>query len=108
MAERVTGCRAEPGMEEAILKLFGRKDYTPLNIPQLLQQLGLRPNQQQELQQVLRRLERSGQITRTKRNRYIQCREADLIPGTIRINRQGKGFLQPDEPALREIVVPES
>ena len=52
-------------LEQAILKLIGRKDYTPLNVPQLLARLGLQPNQQQELQQSLRKLERSGQITRT-------------------------------------------
>ena len=83
-------------MEEKILELLGRKDYAPSNIPELLNRLGLRPNQQQELQQALRELERSGQITRTKGNRYIISREADLVPGKIRINRQGKGFLQPD------------
>jgi len=95
-------------MEEKILELLGRKDYAPSNIPELLNRLGLRPNQQQELQQVLRELERSGQITRTKGNRYIISREADLVPGKIRINRQGKGFLQPDDPGVGEIVVPES
>ena len=83
-------------MEEAILKLLGRKDYAPLNVPQLLKALGLQPNQQQELQRSLQALERCGEITRTKGNRYIKSLEADLIPGTIRINRQGKGFLQPD------------
>jgi exoribonuclease R len=31
----------------------------------------------------------------------------DLIPGKIRMNRAGKGFLQPDDPALKEITVPE-
>src|SRR5690242_6811398 len=95
-------------MEEAILKLLGRKDYSPLNVPELLGGLGLLPNQQQELQHALRELERSGQTTRTKGNRYILSNEADLVPGTIRVNRQGKGFLQPDDPAVREIVVPES
>src|SRR5437667_4139259 len=95
-------------MEQKILSLLGRKDYAPLNIPELLRRLGLAPNRQQQLQQALRELERSGQITRTKGNRYIRSDEADLIPGTIRINRQGKGFLQPDEPGLREILVPES
>src|SRR5205085_5556845 len=34
--------------------------------------------------------------------------EADLVPGEIRINRQGKGFLHPDDPSVGEIVVPES
>src|SRR5205814_9984499 len=63
---------------------------------------------QQELQRTLRQLEQAGQIARIKGNRYIQPRDADLIPGRIRMNRQGKGFLQPDDPALKEIIIPES
>ena len=95
-------------MEEKILKLLGRADYRPSNVPELLRRLGLSANQQQELQKVLRGLETNGQIVRTKGNRYIQSREADLVPGVIRMNRQGKGFLQPEEPGIQEIVVPEN
>jgi len=94
-------------MEEQILRLLGRRDYAPANVPELLRHLRLAPHRQQELQGVLRRLEQSGQIARTKGNRYIQSREADLVPGRIRINRQGKGFLQPDDLELKEIMVPE-
>ena len=93
-------------MEDEILRLLARKDYTPLNVPELLRRLSLAPNRQQMLQQVLASLERSGRIARIKGNRYIQPREADLIPGRIRMNRSGKGFLQPDDPALKEIVIP--
>jgi len=95
-------------MEEEIFKLLGRKDYVPLNVPELLRALGVPPNRQQELQQILRALEQSGRIARIKGNRYIEPREADLIPGKIRMNRAGKGFLQPDDPALKEIAIPES
>src|SRR5436190_4178725 len=56
----------------------------------------------------MRELERTSRLARIKGNRYIQPREADLIPGRIRMNRQGKGFLQPDDPKLKEITVPES
>jgi len=94
-------------MEEQILKLLGRREYAPANVPELLRQLRLAPNRQQELQGVLRRLEQSGRIARTKGNRYILSREADLIPGRIRINRQGKGFLQPDDAGLKEIMIPQ-
>lgn len=94
--------------EEKILKLLGRSHYAPSNVPELLRQLNLRPHQQQELQHSLRSLETNGQILRTKGNRYIIAREADLVPGVIQINRQGKGFLRPDEPGAREIVIPES
>src|SRR5436190_14782064 len=94
-------------MEEQVLGLLGRPDYAPANVPELLRLLRLPPNRQQELQRVLRGLEQSGRIARTKGNRYIQSREADLVPGRIQINRQGKGFLRPDDPALKEIIIPE-
>ncbi len=95
-------------MEEQILELLRRDDYAPLNVPELLRALRLPSNRQQELQKVLRALEQEGRIVRTKGNRYIEPREADLIPGRIRINRGGKGFLQPDDPELKEIAIPEN
>ncbi|MCX6905450.1 MAG: ribonuclease R [Verrucomicrobia bacterium] len=95
-------------MEQRILNLLGRKDYVPANVPELLRLLRLPPGHQQELQRVLRGLEQSGRVARIKGHRYIQPREADLIPGRIRMNRQGKGFLQPDDAGLKEIAIPES
>ena len=94
-------------MESKVLKLLSRPDYTPLNVPPLLQALGLAANQQQELQRELAALERSGQIARIKGNCYIRPLDADLVPGRIKMNRQGKGFLQADDPKLPEIAVPE-
>ena len=41
-------------MDDNILKLLRRPDYAPSNIPELLRRLGLRPNDQQALQQALR------------------------------------------------------
>jgi len=95
-------------VRENLLKLLGRKDYVPANVPQLLRLLGLSPNRQQELQRVLREFELAGTIVSIKGNRYILPREADLVPGRIRINRQGKGFLLPDDAALKEIIIPEN
>lgn len=95
-------------MEDKILKLLGRKEYIPSNLPQLLQRLQLAPNQEPELQQTLNRLEQAGQVLRTKNQRYIKAREAGLVSGIIRINRQGKGFLKPEETGAPEITIPES
>ena len=95
-------------LELKLLNLLGEPVYVPLNVPELLRRLRLAPPRQQELQQVLRRLEQTGQIARIKGNRYIQSREADLVPGRIRMNRQGNGFLQPDDPGQKEIAIPES
>jgi ribonuclease R len=95
-------------MDEEILKLLGRADYAPANVPELLRLLRWPPNRQQQLQQALSRLEQTGRISRIKGNRYILPNVADLVPGRIRMNRQGKGFLIPDDGNLKEIMIPES
>ncbi len=95
-------------MNDQIIHLLERKDYVPSSVPELLQQLRWPPNRQPELQAALRTLERAGRITRTKGNRYILSLEADLIPGRLQMNRAGKGFLQPDDAGLKEIMIPEN
>jgi ribonuclease R len=95
-------------MKDQIIRLLAQKDYVPANVPELLRLLRLAPNRQQELQGVLRQLEQSGAVARIKGNRYVSPREADLIPGRIRMNRAGKGFLQPDDSDLKEIAIAES
>ncbi len=106
-AEPTIPCH-RPTMEPRILKLLAREQYSPSNVPELIKLLALKPDQQQELQHALANLQSQGLILRTKGNRYIQAREADLIPGVIQITRGGKGFVQPDEPGLLEIVIEEN
>src|SRR5437764_6721078 len=94
-------------MEETILELLGRPDYTPLNASEIVAQLGRR-NDQGKVQRVPARMERSGQIARVKQgNRYALPLDADLVPGRIRMNRQGVGFLQADDPKLPSIRIPQ-
>jgi ribonuclease R len=95
-------------MKDQIIRLLEQKDYVPANVPELLRLLRLSPNHQQELQAVLQKLEQSGEAARIKGNRYVSPRDADLIPGRIRMNRAGKGFLQPDDSTLKEIAIAES
>jgi ribonuclease R len=94
-------------VEEKILELFQRRNYTPSNISELLSRLGLPRNQQGRLEGTLARLERAGQIARIKQgNRYALPLDADLVPGRIRMNRQGVGTLQPDDPKIPAIRIP--
>jgi ribonuclease R len=94
-------------MEERILKLLRRPDYTPLNGSELLRRLGLHRSQFAALQRALAHLERTGQIARIKHgDRYALPVEADLIPGRIRMNRQGIGALQPDDPKFPALRIP--
>jgi len=95
-------------MNEQIIRLLAQKNYVPANVPELLRLLRLSPNHQQELQAALQKLEQSGGVARIKGNRYVCPREADLIPGRIRMNRAGRGFLTPDDSSLKEIAIPEN
>ena len=92
-------------MDKKLLRLLGSEDYIPSNVPELLSQLGMKPNQQQVLQSLLKSLEKQGKIVRTKGNRYIVAKEADLVPGVIQITRGGRGFVQPDESGMTEISI---
>ena len=94
-------------MEERILNLLNRPNYSPLNGLELLARLSLPRGQQRALERALAHLERTGQIARIKAgNRYALPLEADLVPGRLRMNRQGVGFLQPDDPRIPPLRVP--
>jgi ribonuclease R len=95
-------------MKDQIIRLLGQANYVPANVPELLRLLRLPPNEQQRLQAALSELEHAGEVARIKGNRYVAPQEADLIPGRIRMNRSGRGFLQPDDPKLPEIAIAES
>lgn len=94
-------------MDKRILGLLGSAEYVPSNVPELLSQLGMMPKQQQVLQGALKSLIKQGKILRTKGNRYIIAKEADLVPGVIQVTRGGRGFVQPVEPGIGEISIPE-
>jgi ribonuclease R len=94
-------------VEDRILNLLRRKDAVPLNAAEMRGKLGLGRNQQKQLEQVLGRMEQRGQVARIKQgNRYALPLQADLVPGRIRMNRAGVGFLQPDDPKIPAVRVP--
>ncbi len=95
-------------MEQRILHLLAQKDYVPLSAENLQRHLRVPPEREPEFSRALRKLERDGEIALIKASRYVRTSDADLIPGRIRMNRAGKGFLQPDDSNLKEIAVAES
>ena len=95
-------------MEQRILNLLGEKNYVPLSAENLQRHLRVPPDAAAEFDRTLGEMERNGAIARIKGNRYVRPSEADLIPGRIRMNKAGKGFLQPDDSTLKEIAIAES
>jgi len=95
-------------MRDQIIRLLEQKTYVPLSAENLQRHLRVPPEREPELQRTLRKLERDGEIACIKGARYALASDADLIPGRIRMNRSGRGFLQPDDPSLKEISIAES
>lgn len=94
-------------LEERILRTLRRAGARPWTAAELARRIGLPSVAPAEFEAALHALEQSGRVVRIKGDRYVLPQAADLIPGRIRINRQGKGFLQPDDPHLPEILIPE-
>jgi len=94
-------------LEDRIQELLSRPDYTPLDLPELARRLGLPRDGQRALQKCLGDMERQGRVARLKQgNRFGLPLEADLVPGRIRMNRQGVGTLQPNDPKAPAIRIP--
>jgi len=95
-------------MRDQIIGLLEQKDYVPLSAENLQRHLRVTPEREPEFQRTLRKLERDGEIACIKGARHALARDADLIPGRIRMNRSGRGFLQPDDASIKEISIAES
>src|SRR5436190_16416307 len=92
-------------IRQQILALLARKDYRPLDKSELSKELGRKSGVRMALNQVLRELERDGEIARIRKNRYVLPAEADLVTGKLSIHQVGYGFLVTDKPGEPDIFV---
>jgi ribonuclease R len=76
-----------------LLTLLRRPGYRPLDQKELAQELGFQSRDRREVKEALRELERTGEIARIRKNRYILPAEADLVTGRLQIHPAGFGFL---------------
>src|SRR2546423_8654995 len=92
-------------IRQQILALLARKDYRPLDKSELAKELGRKSGVRMALNQVLRELERDGEIARIRKDRYVLPAEADLVTGKLSIHQAGYGFLVTDKPGEPDIFV---
>src|SRR5260370_16634575 len=92
-------------IREQILALLASPDYRPLDKSELARALGRKSGVRMGLNQVVRELERSGEIARIRKNRYVLPAEADLVTGTLSIHQAGYGFLITEKPGEPDIFI---
>src|SRR5438093_9833522 len=92
-------------IQEQILALLGSANYRPLNKSELAKALGRKSGVRMGLSQVLRDLERAGEIARIRKNRYVLPPAADLTAGKLHIHQAGYGFLISEKPGESDIFI---
>jgi ribonuclease R len=92
-------------IREKIRALLARKDYRPLDKIDIAHKLGLTGGERVTLRKILRELERSGEIARIRKNRYVLPAEADLVTGKLSIHQAGYGFLTTETPGEPDIFI---
>src|SRR5437867_4960399 len=97
----VNGCK----IREQVLALLARKDYRPLNKVDMARELRLAASERVVLRKTLRQLERTGEIARIRKNRYVLPAEADLVTGKLSIHQVGYGFLSPETSSEPDVFI---
>ena len=92
-------------IREKILALLARKDYQPLDKIEMARKLRLESGERVAFRKMLRELERSGEVARIRKDRYVLPAEADLVTGKLSIHQAGYGFLTTETSGQPDIFI---
>ena len=91
--------------KEDILNFMRQESYRPLSYHELRDLWEIGPDEESRFMKVLGRLEKEGEIIKTRKNKYGLPHMMNSVRGVIRLNQRGYGILLPDEPGQPEIFV---
>ncbi len=97
--------KTETEVRAAILRLLNAPKYRALDKTELAKELGRKSGERMGLNQVLRDLERDGEIARIRKNRYVLPAAADLVTGTLQVHQAGYGFLSNEKPGQKDLFI---
>ncbi|MDQ2659237.1 MAG: hypothetical protein M3Y03_02335, partial [Verrucomicrobiota bacterium] len=80
-------------LKQEILRILRAPKYRPLDQSELGKALGRKSGVRMNLNEILRELERAGEIARIRKNRYVLPSEADLVTGILSVHQAGFAFL---------------
>ena len=96
----------ESKLREKILTLLSSQDYQPLDKIDMSRELRVAGNERVALRKILRELERTGEIARIRKNRYVLPPTADLVTGPLQIHQAGYGFLTTEKSGEPDLFIP--
>ncbi|WP_342388553.1 ribonuclease R [Salinicoccus bachuensis] len=92
---------------EKILEIIGSEAYRPMTMDQFQQELSAYDSEDfKEMVKEMVALEESGEVYRTKKDKYMKMSETDLVKGKLSLHKRGFGFLRPEDTELEDIFIP--
>lgn len=90
---------------ETILAYMREVSYRPLSYMDLREALQLTDEDEPRFSEMMGKLEKEGEIVRTRRDKYGLPEMMNIYRGVIRLSQRGYGILIPDQPGAPDIFV---
>lgn len=89
----------------SVLAYMRQDSYRPLSYNDLLKVFEIQEDDEVRFCKVMGRLEKEGEVVKTRKNKYGLPEMMNLEKGIIRLNQRGYGILRPDSAGLPEVFV---
>lgn len=91
--------------KEDILNYMRQESYRPLSYQELRDVWEIGPEEETRFIKILGKLEKEGEIIKTRKNKYGLPHMMNSVRGVLLLNKRGYGILMPDDPSQPEIFV---
>ncbi|MCM3739274.1 ribonuclease R [Oceanobacillus luteolus] len=93
-------------MKDRILTFFNERDSRPLSVDEIEESMEITDAEEfKELIKTLNHLEETGELVRTRKNRYGLPEKMNLVLGKIQMHKKGFAFLLPEEEGQEDIYI---
>jgi ribonuclease R len=91
--------------KEAVLNFIQQESYRPLSYNELIGALKIDEDNVVQFSKVLGKLEKEGEIVKTRKNKYGLPAMMNLVRGVVRLSHRGYGILVPDKVGEPEVFI---
>lgn len=92
-------------MRARIAEFIREKAYKPMTFAELSQAMGIPEKQHTQLQKTLEQMEATGEVVRTRTERFGAPERMNLAVGRLQGHPKGFGFLVQDEPGSEDVFI---
>lgn len=92
---------------EKILGIIQSDDYKPMTMDDFQKEFSAYDSDEfTDMVKDIVALEESGEMFRTKKDKYMKTSETNLVKGKLSMHKRGFGFLRPEDTELEDVFIP--